>query len=97
MDLSGRVTDLEDRMLLVEQQILSYPTSDDFDTISALNVARYNQINNSLSDALSKLGTLVVYVVNTKLALTSLQYLFTGHTGVVAQSGHRHGLTGEIP
>lgn len=94
--LSGQVDDIDARLLNVEQQILSYPTSSDFDTLSTLSSSRFNTLNSSLSSIQTKLATLETYIVNLKLSHTSLTRSFTGHTGVVARTGHHGGLTGEL-
>ncbi len=79
--LSGRVATLEAQVLNLEQQQLSYPTSDDFNSLSVTSNARYNVLSAQLGDALSKLATLEMYIVNLKISHTSLERSFTGHTG----------------
>lgn len=73
-DLSGRVDNLE-------QQIVAFPTSEDFESLSTLSSARFNTLNGQLSDIQSKLATLTTYMTNLKLYTTDLQRAFTGHTG----------------
>jgi len=80
--LSGDLQDLEDRVLDIEGKIVAFPTSDDFDTLSALTTSRFNTLQSSINSLTSKLATLEVYVVNLKLSHTSLERAFTGHTGV---------------
>jgi hypothetical protein len=93
-DISGRVDILESQMLNVEQQILTYPTSSDFDALSVLISARFNTLNIQLADALAKLSDYEVYIVNLKLAHTSLERSLTGHTGLYlsGSSPAHHGL-----
>lgn len=81
--LSGDLQDLEDRVLDIEGKIVAFPTSDDFDTLSALTTSRFNILNSSINSLTAKLASLEVYIVNLKLSHTSLERAFTGHTGII--------------
>jgi hypothetical protein len=94
--VSGEVQELEARVLDLEGIIMNFPDADDFSTQATLNAARFNTLSSQYTTLANSLATLQTYVVNLKLSHTSLQYQFTGHTGVWAQSGHYGGLTGEI-
>lgn len=92
--LSGDLQDLEDRVLDIEGKIVAFPTSDDFDTLSALTTSRFNTLTSSVNNLTAKLASLEVYIVNLKLSHTSLERAFTGHTGIITPA--ISGITGEF-
>ena len=91
-DCSG----LSGRVLELEANVIGFPTASDWSALAALNSSRFNSLNDTITSISNRLLLMETYVTNLRQAHVSLNSYFTGHTGVVARSGHRGGLTGEL-
>ena len=92
-ELSGAISGLEVRIAQLEVDVVQFPTTTDFNSLSALGTSRYNTVDSSMEDVLLKLAGLETYITNLRMYVLALERRFTGHTGVAAASGH-NGLTG---
>lgn len=83
--LSGVVSGLELRVAQLETDVVQFPTTTDFNSLSSVNTSRYNTVDTSMTDVLAKLAQLETYIVNLRMYTLALERNYTGHTG---QTGH---------
>jgi len=79
--LSGAFSGLEDRVSLLETQVVQFPSTNEFNSLSAIGTSRYNTVNTSMTSVLGKLASMETYIVNLKLYVLNLERSYTGHTG----------------